>query len=340
VNEAGSREQAVGVQARGVRVASGAPSGGSERLERRPVEDRFWPRFSRNRAALVGLIVLAAIWLAALLADLLAPYPFAQQDTSIARQGPTAAHWLGTDELGRDMLSRLLHGARISLAVGVVAQALIVAIGVPVGLAAGYYGRWVDLLLSRLIDVMYSFPDLLLIIVVVTSLRAAFRAEQGGLVGLLASLDTLFGGLLGVFLSLALISWLTLARLVRGETLSLREREFVQAARVSGARGRRVLARHLLPNVLAMVVVAAAFGIPRAIVVEAALSFIGLGVQPPLVSWGTMIFSGANAARAGLPHLILGPAAALAITVLAYQLVGDGLRDALDPWTPRAQRVR
>ena len=332
VDEAGTARQAGNAVGQAVDLAGGS-IGVASFVERRGARDRFWPRFCRNRAALLALGVLLAVWMAALLADLLAPYSFTQQDTAIARQGPSAAHWLGTDELGRDMLSRLLHGARISLAVGVVAQALIVSIGVPIGLAAGYYGRWVDLLLSRLIDVMYSFPDLLLIIIVVTSLRAAFRAEAGGLVGLLTAVDGLFGGLLGVFLALALISWLTLARLVRAEALSLREREFVVAARAAGASGGGIVRRHLLPNVMAVVIVAAAFGIPRAIVVEAALSFIGLGVQPPLVSWGTMIFSGANAARAGLPHLILGPAAALTITVLAYQLVGDGLRDALDPWT-------
>ena len=268
---------------------------------------------------------------AALFADQLAPYPFTLQDTAIARQGPSAAHWFGTDELGRDLLSRLLHGARISLSVGIVAQALILLIGVPIGAAAGYFGGWVDTLLSRLIDVMYSFPDLLLIIIVSTSLKAAFRTDSGGLLGLFATLDTAFGGLLGMFVALALVSWLTVARLVRSQVLALKEREFVDAARALGASRGRILLRHLLPNTIAIVVVTATFGIPRAILVEAALSFIGLGVQPPLTSWGAMILSGANAARAGLLHLILAPAAALSLTVLAYNFLGDGLRDALDP---------
>jgi oligopeptide transport system permease protein len=288
-------------------------------------------RLARNRAALAGLFVIVAFGLAAMFADRLAPYPFTLQDTAIARQGPSAAHWFGTDELGRDLLSRLLHGARISLSVGIVAQALILLIGVPIGAAAGYYGGRVDTLLSRLIDVMYSFPDLLLIIIVSTSLKAAFRTESGGLLGLLATLDTAFGGLLGMFVALALVSWLTVARLVRAQVLSLKEREFVDAARTLGASGGRILLRHLLPNTIAIVVVTATFGIPRAIVVEAALSFVGLGVQPPLTSWGAMILSGANAARAGLLHLILAPAAALSLTVLAYNFLGDGLRDALDP---------
>ena len=298
-----------------------------------------WRRLARNPLALTSLVVIAALVVVALLADVLAPYPFAYQDTRIARQGPSAAHWLGTDELGRDMLSRLMHGARISLTVGIVAQALILLIGVPVGAAAGYFGGWVDTLLSRTIDVMYSFPDLLLIIVVMTSLRAVLRSESAGAIGVLAGLDAGLGGLLGVFISLALVSWLTVARLVRGQILALREREFVEAARAAGATSGRILARHLLPNSLAVVVVAATFGVPRAIIVEAALSFIGLGVQPPMTSWGAMILSGANAARAGVPHLLVGPAGALALTVLAYNFLGDGLRDALDPWMhDRARR--
>ena len=298
-----------------------------------------WQRLARNPLALTGLAVIVGLTLIALLADLLAPYPYAYQDTTIARQGPSPAHWLGTDELGRDMLSRLMHGARISLTVGVVAQALILLIGVPVGAAAGYFGGWVDTLLSRTIDVMYSFPDLLLIIVVMTSLRAALRSDSAGVIGLLAGIDAAFGGLLGVFISLALISWLTVARLVRGQVLALKEREFVEAARAAGATSGRILARHLLPNTLGVIVVAATFGIPRAIIVEAALSFIGLGVQPPMTSWGAMILSGANAARAGVPHLIVGPAGALALTVLAYNFLGDGLRDALDPWTKDRARA-
>jgi ABC-type dipeptide/oligopeptide/nickel transport system permease subunit len=289
-------------------------------------------RLARHPLALAGLVVIVVLNVLALLADVVAPYSFTYQDTAIARQGPSRDHWLGTDELGRDMLSRLLHGGRISLAVGIVAQALILIIGVPVGLAAGYFGRWVDTLFSRMIDVMYSFPDLLLIIVVMTTLRAALRSEGGGLVAVLAGLDAAFGGLLGVFVSLALISWLTVARLVRGQVLALKEKEFVAAALAAGAGSGRILARHLLPNTLSVIVVAATFGIPRAIIAEAALSFIGLGVQPPMTSWGAMILSGANAARAGIPHMILGPAGALSLAVLAYNFLGDGLRDALDPW--------
>lgn len=297
-----------------------------------------WRQLAQSRLALFGLAVIAILLLVAALAELVAPYSYATQNVSIARQGPSAAHWLGTDELGRDMLSRLIYGARVSLAVAIVAQLVILLIGVPVGAAAGYYGGWVDTLLSRTVDVLYSFPDLLLIIIVVTSLRAALRAEAGGVLGLLAGLDAAMAGMLGIFLSLGLVSWLTVARLVRGQVLSLKEREFIEAARASGATTGRLVIRHLLPNALPAIVVAATLGIPRVILIEAALSFIGIGVQPPTPSWGAMILAGSNAARGGNPHLILGPAGALALTVLACNVVGDALLEAFDPAMRRAGR--
>ncbi|MFN8634771.1 MAG: ABC transporter permease [Chloroflexota bacterium] len=297
-----------------------------------------WRQLARSKMALPGSFILVALLLTALLADVVSPYSPTAQSVAIARQGPSAAHWLGTDELGRDMLARLIYGARVSLSVAVVAQLVILAIGVPVGAAAGYFGGWVDTLLSRAVDVLYSFPDLLLIIIVVTSLRAALRADAGGLLGLLASLDAAMAGMLGVFLSLALVSWLTVARLVRGQVLSLKEREFVESARAAGATTSRIILRHLLPNTLPAIVVALTLGIPRVILVEAALSFIGIGVQPPTPSWGAMILAGSNAARGGNPHLILGPAGALALTVLACNVVGDALLEAFDPWMRRAGR--
>jgi ABC-type dipeptide/oligopeptide/nickel transport system permease subunit len=297
-----------------------------------------WHRLWKSRLAVFGMAVLAVLLLAALFAESVAPYPYAAQNVAIARQGPSAAHWLGTDELGRDMLSRLIYGARVSLAVAIVAQLVILLIGVPVGAAAGYFGGWVDTLLSRAVDVLYSFPDLLLIIIVVTSMRAALRSDAGGLFGLLATVDAALAGMLGIFLSLGLVSWLTVARLVRGQVLSLKEREFIEAARASGATTGRLIVRHLLPNALPAIVVAATLGIPRVILIEAALSFIGIGVQPPIPSWGAMILAGSNAARGGNPHLILGPAGALALTVLACNVVGDALLEAFDPWMRRTGR--
>jgi peptide/nickel transport system permease protein len=295
-----------------------------------------WQQLSKSKFALFGLGLLLLLLLTAIFADLIAPYSATAQNVALGRRGPSAAHWLGNDELGRDMLSRLIYGARVSLSVAIVAQVLILLIGVPVGAAAGYFGGWVDAALSRAIDVLYSFPDLLLIIIVVTSLRAGLKADAGGLMGALGSLDAAMAGMLGIFLSLAFVSWLTVARLVRGQALSLKQREFIESARASGASTGRIIVRHLLPNVLPAIVVAATLGIPRVILVEAALSFIGIGVQPPTPSWGAMILAGSNAARGGNPHLILGPAGALALTVLACNIVGDALLDAFDPWMRRA----
>jgi oligopeptide transport system permease protein len=292
-----------------------------------------WRRLCRDRAALAGLGFIVLVTLCALLADVLAPYPFWQQDLAVVRQPPSPQHWLGTDELGRDMLSRLLYGARISLAVGLVVQTLILLVGVPIGALAGYFGGWLDTLLMRAVDVLYSIPDLLLVIVVMTTVRAAL-ASGGGALGVFAAVDAAFGGLLGVFVALALTSWLTVARLVRGQVLSLKQREFVDAARTLGAGDLRILGRHLLPNTLAPIIVAATFGIPSAILLEASLSFLGLGVQAPMPSWGAMILEGYKAMRAQ-PHMLVAPAAALSLTVLSYNFFGDGLRDALDPWMQR-----
>ena len=317
------------------RPARAVPSRGAARpvraVRQRGLWADAWLRLRRNRAALVGLAFLAAVVTLALLAELVTPYPPAEQDLGRAYHGPSREHWLGTDQLGRDLLSRLLHGARISVAVGVATQLIIVAIGVPVGAVAGYFGGRIDQLLMRLVDVLYSFPDLLLIIVIMSTLRAALREPaDGGVIALLAGTDAAFGGLLGVFVSLGLISWLTVARLVRGQVLSLRERVFIEAAIAAGAGHARIIGRHLVPNTLGVVIVSATFGVPGAILAEAALSFLGLGVQAPMTSWGLLILDGYKALRAS-PHLILVPAAALSLTVLAFNFLGDGLRDALDP---------
>ena len=291
-----------------------------------------WRRLLRKRAAVVGMCFIGFMLFVAIFADLLAPYPYWQQDVTNQFQPPSREHLFGTDHLGRDVLSRLIYGARVSMAVGFIVQGIIVLIGVPVGAIAGYFGGKLDQLLMRFVDIMYSFPDLLLIIIVMTALRAATgRDDVGGILWLLARADDLFGGLLGVFIALGLTSWLTVARLVRGQVLSLKEREFIEAARAVGAGHFRIIRAHLVPNTLAPIIVAVTFGIPGAILTEAALSFIGLGVKPPMLSWGLMILDGYRAMRA-YPHLLLFPAAALSLTVLSYNFFGDGLRDALDPW--------
>ena len=220
-------------------------------------------------------------------------------------------HLLGTDRLGRDTLSRLIHGARTSLAVGVLAQLIVLAIGIPVGVIAGMASSRVDNLLMRGVDIVYAFPDLLLIIL----LRAAFG-----------------GSFFMMFLAIGLASWPGIARLVRGQALSIREREFILAARATGAGGRHIILRHLLPNALGPVIVAATFLIPRAIFAEATLSYIGIGVDPPTPTWGSM--SDEGLAVIFVTHQqVLFPILAIALLMMAFTFLGDGLRDLLDPRT-------
>ena len=293
-----------------------------------------WRRFRRNRAALAGLAVIGLLAVVALAAPLIAPYHFAAQNMAAVRQAPTGAYLLGTDQLGRDIFSRLVYGARVSLLVGFVVQFMIVIIGVPVGLAAGYFGGKVDTVLMRLVDVLYAKPNLLFIIIIMTFLRARFQQPNLGVFQPLKTFNDASGGLLGVFIGLGLVSWLTVSRLVRGQVLSLKRKEYVEAARCIGASDPRIIARHLLPNTLAVIIVATTLGIPSAILFESGISFIGLGVNPPTPSWGSMIADGVEQLR-GYPHMLISPALALSLTVLSFNFVGDGLRDALDPWMKR-----
>ena len=289
-----------------------------------------WHRLVQNRAAVVSLAYIVLLLLIAVFANVVAPFPFQQQDLDNTDLGPGAGHLFGTDGLGRDELSRLIYGSRISLAVALVDVLIVLVVGVPLGLAAGFFGRWVDVLVMRTVDVLLAFPNLLLVIVVITYLRAVLDQPQGPLLGIIGSLDGITGGLLGVFIALGLVSWLTVARLVRGQVLSLKEKEFIEAARMTGAANGRIIFRHLLPNTLAPVIVAATFGIPGAIATEAGLSFLGLGVRPPLPSWGILIAEGVRNMRA-FPHELLFPAVVLAVTLICFNFLGDGLRDALDP---------
>lgn len=268
-----------------------------------------WRRLRSDPTVLVAGAVIAVLGLAALLVPFLTPFGYAEQHYDTLYSGPSASHWLGTDGLGRDVLSRLAEGGRVSLTVGLLSQAIVVAIGVAVGVGAAMGNKYVDGLLMRLTDVAYAFPDLLFIIL----LRAVFG-----------------GGLLMIILAIALVQWTTMARLVRAQVLSLKEREFALAAHALGACRTRVVFRHLLPNSLGPIIVAVAFGVPQAIFAESALSFIGIGVSPPLPSWGSMVQDGYQAIYAH-PHLVLAPAAAIAAVMLAFTLLGDALRDALDP---------
>jgi oligopeptide transport system permease protein len=277
-----------------------------------------------------GQVVLVVAGAAA---DLLAPYSYAAQHPEAINTPPGNRFLLGTDGLGRDILSRLLYGAGISLAVGLLSQVLVVLLGVPIALLAGYFRGRVDAVLMQVVDVFLSIPDLLFVIVVTTIAGGVLERAGTGPLTWLAALHHQTNGVLLIIAMVGLTGWLALARLVRGEVLSLAQLDFVQAARAIGLGSGRLMRRHLLPNVMDTVIVTVTLGIPRAVFLEAALGFLGLGVQPPLPSWGTMIADGVQAMRF-TPHVVLGPSVLLAITMLAFTFLGDGLRDTLDPRLP------
>jgi len=259
----------------------------------------------------VGAAIVLFTVVAAVFGPTLAPFDPAAQELALRLEGPTGVHWFGLDELGRDIFARILSGARISLMVGLVVVGVSASIGILLGSIAGYFGGRTDEAISRVIDILLAFPGLLLAIALVAVLGPS---------------------LVNVVLALSLIGWVGYARLVRGQVLRAREFEFVQAARALGATTPRILARHVIPTTLPAVTVQATLGMGGAILAEAALSFLGLGVQPPTPSWGTML----NYGRAHLldaPHLTIFPGLAIAILVLGFNFLGDGLRDALDPAT-------
>jgi oligopeptide transport system permease protein len=224
---------------------------------------------------------------------------------------------LGSDELGRDILTRLMYSARVSMIIGLVPVAIVLAIGMTVGMLAGYLGGWVDNILMRITDIVYAFPDLLFVIIIVATLR---NTAFGGVMD----------GLLIIFVGIAVVNWVGLARLIRGQVLSLKHREFVEAARAMGATPGRIMLKHLLPNILAPVIVSIAFAIPGAMLTESVLSFLGIGIRPPTATWGVMINEGFVVFSAS-PWAVLLPALCISIVLLAFTFVGDGLRDALDP---------
>ncbi len=287
-------------------------------------------RLFRNKAAVVSLVFILVLLTIAVFAPLIAPYSYDEVDFKAITQPPSSQHWLGTNSLGRDVFSRLLYGARVSLSVSIIAQFVIILIGLPVGLISGFYGGWIDTIIQRVVDILYAFPSLLFIIVVMTFMQSKLASLDSGIGHAISSINDLSGGLLSVLISLGLVFWLTVSRLVRGETLSIKEKEFVLAAKVVGTKNPVILLQHILPNIIAPVVVAITFGIPNAIMIEAGLSFLGLGIKPPMPSWGTMISEGVKNIRS-FPHLILSSGIALSLTLLAFNFLGDGLRDALDP---------
>jgi peptide/nickel transport system permease protein len=274
-----------------------------------------WSRFRQHRLALLGVAMLLILTVGAVGAPVISKYDPYSVDLSAYRTGPSAQHLLGTDSAGRDIFSRLLFAGRVSLSVGLVAVSIYTAIGILIGAVAGFYGGWVDSTLMRLTDIVLSFPSLIIIITLVSVLGPSIY---------------------NVMLAIGLLGWPGIARLLRGELLSLRERDFVTAARASGVPNRRIIFRHLLPNALAPIIVAATLGIAGAILLEAALSFLGLGVQPPMPSWGNMLTDAQSLpVLESMPWLWLPPGIMIAIAVLSINFIGDGLRDALDPYLRR-----
>lgn len=268
-----------------------------------------WRRLKQNKLAMSGLTLLVLISLMAIFGPLFSPYSYSDQVLANANQTPSATHWFGTDNLGRDLFTRILYGARISLAIGVVASLINLSIGVVYGGISGYFGGRVDSILMRIVDILYGIPLLLYVILLMVVLKP---------------------GLTNIFIALGLVYWLRMARIVRGQVLSLREQEYVLAARLIGAGSWRIILRHLVPNAMGPIIVTLTLSIPEAIFTEAFLSFIGLGVSAPMASWGVL----ASESVAGLrsyPYQLLYPALAISITMLSFNFLGDGLRDALDP---------
>ena len=270
---------------------------------------QFWQTFSGNQLAVGGSVVVGALVILAVLAPLLAPWDPSRLDTTRILAPPSNSHWLGTDQLGRDVLSRVLYGARISLAVGFVSVGIATLIGVLLGSAAGYHGGMVDTVIMRLVDLMLVFPRFFLLLAVLALLKPSIW-----------TIMTIIG----------LTGWMGVARLVRAEFLTLREREFVIWSESIGAGTLRVVFRHILPNALAPVLVAMTLGIPAAILTESGLSFLGLGVQPPYATWGNILNDGKDVLEIAW-WMTLYPGLAILITVLSYNLMGEGIRDALDP---------
>ena len=269
----------------------------------------LWKALKHRRLAMAGGAVILLLVVVGIAGPWMAPYDPLDQDLAKSLHGPSWEHWFGTDSFGRDILSRVLYGARISLLVGIASQGIAFSLGVAMGLVSGYYGGKVDALIMRLADVTLAFPTLLLLI----AITAAFQP-----------------GLTVVFVAIGIVGWAGLARLVRSQTLVVRELDFVQAARALGMNDLRLLARHVLPNTLAPAIIAVTLGMAGAILLEAALSFIGLGAQPPTPSWGSMISDGRDFLRTA-PWISVFPGLAIGLVVLGFNLFGDGLRDAMDP---------
>jgi peptide/nickel transport system permease protein len=277
--------------------------------EREKLRHLFWVRFRKNPLALTGAFIVILLFVVALFAHFISPYDPGQIDIKRILQEPTAEHIFGTDALGRDVLSRMIWGSRISLLVGFVAVGIATVIGIFLGALAGYYGRWVDNLIMRFVDIMLCFPTFFLILAVIALLEPSIW---------------------NIMIVIGITGWMGVARLVRAEFLSLKERDFTVAEKALGAKDFRIIFRHILPNAMAPILVSATLGVAGAILTESALSFLGIGVQPPTPSWGNILTAGKDNIEIAW-WLSLYPGLAILITVLGYNLLGEGIRDAIDP---------
>ncbi|KAB2662481.1 ABC transporter permease [Brucella tritici] len=266
--------------------------------------------FRRNKMAMTGLIIVVVLVLTAVLAPYISPHDPYRVDMNEQFLSPSLTHWLGTDNFGRDVLTRILYGARISLVVGIVPSFISLIIGAIMGIVSGYYGGRIDFTIMRLADMMIAFPSLLLAMVVMYTLGA---------------------NLFNIFIALSLVGWASVARVVRSQTLALKEKEFIEAARANGSKKTTIMFRHLFPNVVPTLIVLFSLSIPEAIMWESSLSFLGVGVQPPEASWGLLVAKGKEYLFAA-PLVAIMPGVAILITVLAFNFIGDGMRDALDPY--------
>ena len=288
-------------------------------------------RMCKNKMAILGAIIIITLLVLAIFAPYIAPYHYAEGSLKDNYAKPGDKYLLGADFMGRDVLSRIIYGTRISLSVGIIGASTAFILGVLYGLISGYYGGKIDNIMMRIVDIMYGFPTLLLIILMMVLFKSTFAVTTPGTIaGTLSAIDNAFGGLFFIFIGIGVTARIGMARIARGMALSLREKEFVEAARATGNSNFQIMIKHILPNLIGPCIVAVTLQIPRYITFEAFLSFIGLGVNPPTPSWGMMISEGYKAIRS-YPHLALYPGIALAITMMAFNFLGDGLRDALDP---------
>lgn len=268
-----------------------------------------WIRLKKNKMALLGLIIIVCLIIVAIFGPIFSSHTYDEQNLMMTNSSPSWEHWFGTDNLGRDIFIRVLYGARISLAIGIVASLLNLFIGVIYGGIAGFFGGKIDRIMMNIVDILYSVPTLLYVILLMVILKP---------------------GLINIFIALGIGYWLQMARIVRGQILSMKEQEFILAARTIGVSKKRILFRHLLPNAMGAIIVTMTLAIPDAIFTEAFLSFIGLGVSVPMASWGVLASEGVNNLRA-YPFQLFFPAVAISVTMLAFNFLDDGLRDVLDP---------